>query len=94
MMGQVARDEVAQTDAAVQVQMDMSIARGGYATMVVASLGENECMLTFLAHDLMASESNAVAHGVARVYVAGEKLRSIADLLARQADAYDDMKSK
>ena len=75
----------------LQLQLDPGLAQGRYASDLLASLGNNECQLTFVAQDLLAvADDSTVGQVVAKIYVANTNLRSMADLLARQADIIDE----
>ena len=78
----------------MQLQIEPSTAQGRYASIVICNMGEHESQLTFVAEDLLAGADGApkVGHVVSRVYIANDRIRSVAELLTRQADAIDEMR--
>jgi hypothetical protein len=74
----------------MQLQVEPGIAAGRYASLVVANTADHETQITFIAQDLMTgAQDSTVGHVVARVYLANDRVRAMADMLVRQADAID-----
>ncbi len=83
-------EEKAPEGKAMSLQIEPSMAQGRYATLVLANNSDDDCQLTFVAQDYMASnDENLIGHVVARVYMSNKGIRQLSEMLVKHVTKLD-----